>query len=749
MNERSLRLSPEGIKTVNLALAAKTMTPERLALELKLASLYVNKFFRGEAIATQLFAQICEGLGLNWQELFDRSSAPPISLSIDNTVQETKQRCQENLTKRCNRIRILDMPEPRELKEIYTNINIIEEGGLLGEKLSLLSDRSSILTRIGDRFKRDTNSDDLDQYLSQVTPKSVPALNIIKDYSKLIIVGGVGIGKTTFLKYLALQCLNGNFHGELAPVLISLKDFAESNQSLSNYLVQTFLSYGAKDANNIEHLLSQGNLLILLDGLDEVDPPQIRKVIIEIKTLADHYHRNHIFITCRVCEYSFEQFSEVQIAKFNDDQIYTFVRQWFNNKDIVKNFTMAIALYPAIKELTVTPLLLTFLCLRFEANSSFNFVETLGQCLDLQLYEWDRDRDITSRHFPHRLDIWSRIALIALDVGKYTFKYRYLRKYLTTPDQLNNSKFDLKPLLKNGLLIERHKDTYSFSHRAFQEYLTAKKIAESTNPSALNYLIDRFEDQRWQNVILLTANMLENADDLMLKLHKKANQILEKQQNIQEFLDWINKNSSYLRVSYQPTTLRAFYLDIDLNNFRIQDRNRAIEITHNRTIDRLKERTGDTKGSAIAKGTNEMDNPAFSETSLNSDYELAIALNFHLSLYIAEHPILYLAGLLEPQLRRSLQTLKDQLPDPKTEEENFNQWWNTHGISWSKDCRSLLIQHRKGTQDWNFTADEETLLRRYHDAHVMLVKCLNTSTVSTSVKHNILETMFLPIWQQP
>jgi len=231
MNERSLRLSPEGIKTVNLALAAKTMTPERLALELKLASLYVNKFFRGEAIATQLFAQICEGLGLNWQELFDRSSAPPISLSIDNTVQETKQRCQENLTKRCNRIRILDMPEPRELKEIYTNINIIEEGGLLGEKLSLLSDRSSILTRIGDRFKRDTNSDDLDQYLSQVTPKSVPALNIIKDYSKLIIVGGVGIGKTTFLKYLALQCLNGNFHGELAPVLISLKDFAESNQS--------------------------------------------------------------------------------------------------------------------------------------------------------------------------------------------------------------------------------------------------------------------------------------------------------------------------------------------------------------------------------------------------------------------------------------------------------------------------------------------------------------------------------------
>ena len=777
MNERSLHLSPAGIETVNLALANKNMTPERLALELKLASLYVNKFFRGEAIATQMFAQICEGLGLNWQELFNKSASPAPSLSIDNTVQEARQKCHESLTKSCNRIRILDMREPRELKEIYTNLNIIEESsGQSRERLNLRHDRSSILTKIGDRLKRDANSEELDRYLSQVTTKSVPAIQAIKEYSKLIILGGVGVGKTTFLKYLVLQCLNANFHGELVPVLISLKDFAESTLGLNDYLILAFTGYGIRDTNAIEHLLNQGNLLILLDGLDEVEKSKIGRVIVEMKALADRFHRNHIFITCRSYDYKFEQFSEVHIAKFNDDQIHTFIRQWFNNKEIVKNFTKAIAQNSAFKELTETPLLLTFLCLIFESNSSLNYLETVEQCLEIQISTWDRDRDINSRDLHHSinsdlnlksgfdlgLDLWSHIALISLDTGKYVFKSKHLSTYAKSyfktyfKQRSHNLSFDpiveldMKALLKSGLLIQKYKDTYAFAYIAFQEYLAAKRIAESPNPHAVDYLVDRLEHEQWQNVILLASGLMVNADNLVLKLYKKINQILEKQQNIQEFLDWIGKNSTYLRVSYQPTTLRAFYLDISLNNFRIQDRNRALEITRNRAIDRIKERTGDNTAAAIRSmdRNTAIGDTALSETAINADLDLAMALNLDLAIYIANEPVLQLAELLEPQLKRSLQTLKEQLPNPQTEVEKFKSWWHSSGIAWSKDCRSLLIQHRKGTQDWSFTDEEEALLKRYHDAHILLVNCFNTSSISAHVKQNILENMFLPIWQQ-
>lgn len=745
MNERSLHLSPEGIEQANLALAAKNMTTERLALELKLASMYVNKFFRGEAIPTQMFAQVCEGLGLNWQELFSRSSsAPSVAVSLDNTVQEVKQKCYENLTKRCNRIRVLEMREPRELKEIYTNINIVEELGQVRERLSLLSDRfnergnTSILTKIGDRLKRDANSEDLDQYISRVTVKSSPALQGIKEFSKLIILGGVGAGKTTLLKYLALQCLNGNFHGELVPVLISLADFSFSDQSLSNYIISTISSYGCKETHHIEQLLNQGSLLVLLDGLDEVSSDRINRVISQIKHLSDQFYRNHILITGRVCDYQFEQFSEVQIAKFNEDQVQTFVRQWFNSKDMVKNFKNAIAEHLTLKELTENPLLLTFLCLIFESNSFLNPIEILEQSLDLYLDIWDSDRQIPTRKLSPQIHIWSHVALMLLDAGKYAFKPKLLSKYLASalqsanPQNLDDS--ELKSIVRSGLLIPRQKDMYAFAHKGFQEYLAALKIAKSANPAALNYLSDRLEDRRWQNVMVLAMGLSANADDLLIKLYKKANQILEKQQKLQEFLDWINKNSTYLRVSYQPATLRAFYLDMGLNNFRIQDRNRAVEFTRNRALDRVKER-GDTTAS-------------LSETSINADYDLAIALNLDLALYIANNPVLQLAGLLEPQLRKSLQTSKEKLPNPQLDQQKFDTWWEINGINWSKDCRSLLIQHRKTTQEWDFSPEEEALIKRYHDAHIVIVNCLNMGSISTELRQSIWDTMFLPIWQQ-
>lgn len=722
MNERSLHLSVEGLKKVNLAMAATNMTPERLAMELKLASLYVNKFFRGESIPTQLFAQICEGLGLGWQELFDLSAPAPASSGIDGTIQEVRQKCHDNLSRRCNCLKIVDMTEPKELKVIYTNHNVIEDSGQLRKKLSLLHDRTSLVGKIGDRLKRT----ETDFYLGRLANTSAPALNTVKQYQKLLIWGGIGTGKTTFFKYLALQCLSGNFHGELAPVLIYLEDFAQGIINLTDHIIQTFYSYGFKDTNVIEQLLSQGKLLILLDGLDCVPEASLAKTISEIKSFSDQFYRNHIFINSRHNHYNFEQFSNLEIAKFNDDQIQIFVKQWFNNKDIAHNFLRAIVSQLAIKELCTNPLLLTYMCLVFDitgdSDGNFNYLDMVEQCLDLYVKQAQK---LLSKSHPPRLWLKSltKAALCSLAEGKQIFKSKHLENWLTAND--------LAQALQLGIISQPYKDIFTFTFKAFQEYLASLKIVNSTNPHALPYLGDRLEEPEWQSPILLTAAMLIDADELILLLYKKANQILEKHQNLQNFLDWINKNSNYLRVSYQPATLRAFYLDIDLNNFRTQDRQRAIEITHSRTLMKLKERSEEDSG--------------FSETAISNDYDLAIALNKFLAEHISKSPTLELAGLLEPQLRRSLQVLKEQIPEP----DKFDSWWTGSGIGWAKDCRNLLIQHRKGTQDWTFTPAEITLLRRYHDAHIIFIKCLNGSAVSPDLRQSLLESMFLPIWQQP
>ena len=73
--------------------------------------------------------------------------------------------------------------------------------------------------------------------------------------------------------------------------------------------------------------------------------------------------------------------------------------------------------------------------------------------------------------------------------------------------------------VQHGLLIERARGIYSFSHLTFQEYLTARKIVASSNSEelhrALQQLATQITNPQWREVILLTSSMLPNADYLL------------------------------------------------------------------------------------------------------------------------------------------------------------------------------------------------------------------------------------------
>jgi len=55
---------------------------------------------------------------------------------------------------------------------------------------------------------------------------------------------------------------------------------------------------------------------------------------------------------------------------------------------------------------------------------------------------------------------------------------------------------------------------YSFSHLTIQEYYTAKYIVEHIHKGTLKRLInDHFSDENWREVFLLTAEMMDDADE--------------------------------------------------------------------------------------------------------------------------------------------------------------------------------------------------------------------------------------------
>ena len=70
----------------------------------------------------------------------------------------------------------------------------------------------------------------------------------------------------------------------------------------------------------------------------------------------------------------------------------------------------------------------------------------------------------------------------------------------------------VKTIAQYGAFVERAHNVYSFAHIAIQEYYTALYIKE--HPTVFSSLIiNHVYDSRWEEVFLLIAEMLADADD--------------------------------------------------------------------------------------------------------------------------------------------------------------------------------------------------------------------------------------------
>jgi predicted NACHT family NTPase len=531
MTRRSLQASSEGIKKAKTALIRNSLTQQQLAEELNISRQPVSKFFQGKPIERYIFQEICIRLDLNWEiiassSLWHTDDIESIS-DIDNLVQEIREKVKPSILKRCGIMRVLDMTQPMQLNDIYADVNILEK--ITGQRW------------IGNELLQETNFEDFERFgLSRITEERVAALKAVEKYSKLMILGKAGSGKTTFLKYLAIQCINGEFQSYMVPIFVNLKDFAEvdDQQELLEYIIQaSSLSLESQEKANIKQLLISGRMLILLDGLDEIKEEYTSRVFKEIRDFSDLFQDNSFVITSRIAavEYTFEQFTEVEVADFDDKQIALFALNWFQNKDLTKleKFLQKLQQNQRIKELANSPLLLTLLCLVFEEIADFpvNRSELYKEAVDILLKKWDAmrgiERDKYKKLSPQRKkDLLSQIAWNTFVAGEYFFPSKvveqqiidYIRNLPDINTDLEALQFDSEAILKSievqhSLLVERAKGIYSFSHITFHEYFVAQKVVSSSftqTEEVFQNLLTHVTDKRWREIFLLTVEMLPN-----------------------------------------------------------------------------------------------------------------------------------------------------------------------------------------------------------------------------------------------
>jgi predicted NACHT family NTPase len=581
MANRSLKASAEGIKKARKAYNAEGLTQEALAEQVNLKTRQpVSKFFAGKPIDRHVFIEICTALDLNWEDIKQQEAENSISetatpSTIADTVQAVRKQIRPLVKERCGTMRVLDMTQPIELagnQGIYTDVNILEK--ITGRRRLKIAE---LLVNAGlEGFERFG--------LSSVE-KRVPGLEAVKQDKKLIVLGKPGAGKTTFLKFLAISCIEGDFLNNLVPVFITLKDFAEAKKqpSLMKF-IQQLLSL-----SETQDLIQQGRGLILLDGLDEVREEDIQRVIRQIQNFSNRYSANQFVITCRIAakEYTFEKFTEVEVADFSKEQITIFVHKWFKRKEpdeaevAINKFLDKLRESERIRELATNPLLLTLLCLEFE--ESFDFPESRADLyergLKVLLSKWDASRKIERSQIYKRLslkrkeDLLSHLALRTFTEKNYFLKQRTIEAYImdyiaNLPDAKDDPDallLDSEAVLKSieaqhGLLIERAKGIYSFSHLTFQEYFAARQIKEQRSDTLLEDLVGNVIKKRWREVFRLTVEMLPDANSLLLMMKAKIDQIMLKDSELQRLLDWVYKKSQSVEVEANRTAVRALYV---------------------------------------------------------------------------------------------------------------------------------------------------------------------------------------------
>jgi predicted NACHT family NTPase len=774
------------------------LTALQVATELDLALQLVENFLNGEMVDRHTYDLVCEKLNIatnpfqdispdllddkdvtsiqstnnindntnnkeksNLIESVDLARENPNFDDFDNLennlnqklVQTIRKNIRPTLIRQCDRLKIIDIDHPLNLHDLYIDLDVF---------------RFLPSSRYVDLDETFTNipPEQYDQTcLKKLQPPTIPANQILEKFRQILLTGSLGSGKTTLLKYWAITCIESKILPNYIPVFLPLRSLISDHnianndhqpkswikKQLSNYGWLNGLSAKVSEDQLLEQLLIKGKLLLLWDGFDEI--PNIFQVEIanKILSLSDQYPQNQIVFATRNPVYShiLESFSISEIAPFQDSQINAFAKKWFHqtcedHKIKYAKFQQLISINQRLAEVVSTPLFLTSLCTALNTCESIKS-SFYQEILNLLLSKWEKTKSLTSDQplklsTSQKIDLLSYVAIVALDRHGYLWQNNQLvddfQACLENSRSLSNLEINRDQLYdslqwQHSLLVESAKGLYKLTHTSLHDYLAAYRLAHSDANSAQKYILDRIYFNRWHGVIVMTVSISQQSDRILKMMKKKIDELVSQDQHLQSFLTWVNQQSIQIQTPYKAVTIRALYLDIDLENTRSLDRARALDIAHSRSLERAR-----TKAMGI-------DNTM--ATEIDIDQTVNLALNLDLALYFTNHSVLELACILEPELHRGLQFLLSKFPDPYKHRSTFATWWQSKGLEWSKKLRALIVQHRKSSQEWQFSENQMKTLRMYHDANKLLIECLNHAEyVSPLVKNQIESTLLLP-----
>ncbi len=354
----------------------------------------------------------------------------------------------------------------------------------------------------------------------QTAQRSLSLADLLKN-TRAVLLGDPGMGKTTVTEYItyALAADNiehiGNSVRGMTPVLVRITNYGQAFEGdktlhLIDYIEENLTSR-PKFGRYLRREIEEGNCLVILDGLDEVADPALRRQVTDrIQEMVASYSDNCFMVTSRIVGYDLSpltrEFKHATLQELTQEDRERFIHLWYNEiqkatREVARtkganDLIEALRDKPQIARLAANPLLLTIIVLMHWRGTKLpsRRVQVYENATDTLIEYWTQQRGV-------ELDAVETKAILA-PIAHYIISsnvagviahsdllprfYRGIMEWhgCCEAESRKMGKELLKDLNEHsGLFLKRGLDqnnqsVYGFMHLTFGEYLAALQMVE-------------------------------------------------------------------------------------------------------------------------------------------------------------------------------------------------------------------------------------------------------------------------------